>query len=264
MSPRVFVSLGVAGVALGVSGCTRTEPHLTPVVATSDQAMASWRSRVDGRFTLDEWREFDAMIQEVRLRVRSEGEATGHDPIEDAMHRRVHGRTFRDVLKLGYESRLQRLEQDRIAMQQVLHTNSWLVTKPGDRESPRYLEGLRQRQQQRLDSILAEMETANQRLIALGGKWQPAVVAAVESPATPFPLKREDGRREIAAMIGEIRGAALMKFGAWPLSIDRDGARLPDDERAAFMRQRAAAEAEGRKMVPVRLKGRWWIYEGTA
>lgn len=245
---------------LSAAGCTRVEPAQTPVVARSASAFSLWRSRVADRFTRDEWKEFDAVLQELRLQIMGDRAATGSEAIEAELHRRIDGHTFQAVLKRGLEAKQLRLDGMRVGLQQALETNAWLVTKPGDGGSAQYLAELRARQQQRLAGVLGELAATDARLVALGGNALPPSRAAAAPATSPAPLARAEARRQITAMIEESRTSAQMIHGLWPLQIDRDGASMTEEERADFQSQRAAAEADGQVAIPVRLRGRWWIF----
>lgn len=259
---RTRLCLIAAGLLFG--GCAPEDRHQIRVEARSDAAFASWRAKVDPRFRLDDWREFDAILQELRLEIMAKRQASGHDAIEAALRTLIDGRTFGEVLRRGYEAKSVRVDRERADLQQVLHTNAWLVTKPGDRSSSDYLAGLRERQQRRLAGVLADQAAAEKRIVELGGKVPAPSRAAEAPPADPPPLSAAEGRQHFAAMLGETRTTALLRLGSAPLTIDREGAGLPEDERAEFLQRRATAAAAGRITLAVRLHDRWWTYEGPA
>ena len=260
---RRALLLVITGLSLLGSGCLRSDPHQIRIVAKSAWAFGNWRSREAGSLTLDQWREFDAMIQEIRLRIMGERKATGSVAIDQAMRERIDGRTVGEALRLGCEAKQLRFDRLRVELQQAVHANAWLVTRPGDRESAEYIADFRQRQLQRLDGIVAEFAATEKRLVELDGSPLPPGRAAAMPAVSPAPLSRTEARQHIAQMFQEKRGAAQFKFGPYPLKIDREGAGMPEAERATFLRQRAEAEGAGRVVIPVWLKPRWWLYEGA-
>ena len=143
---------------------------------------------MNDRLSAEQWREFDAMIQEIKLRVMADKEATGSEGVEAAMRGRIHGRTFQEVLAMGYEFKLQRLEADRVELARAMDMNAQLITKPGDKASADPLETLRQRQQARLDRLIAEIAELERRLKDLGG---PRGAADAPPDAPPLPLSNK-------------------------------------------------------------------------
>jgi hypothetical protein len=263
-SALLLLAVAIAAVA----GCERADPHASLVEATSGSGLGRWRIQAGERFTREEWREFDAALQELRLRVMAERQASGSEAVQEAMCSRINGLTFREVLVLGHEATLLRLRPVRDELKRAVDTNALLVTKPGDRASASYLENLSARQTERLEKIDAEIALARRRLVELGAAKPEDASGADEikksSDAAPPALTRAAAMEHVAQMIHEQREAGRLKFGAWPVKLDRVGSSLPDRERADFTKRRAAAAANGRVAIAVRLRNRWWIYEGAA
>lgn len=266
--PVSIVVLWAAFVTAMLAGCNRGDPHALPIEAASASGLGRWRIKAADRFTREEWREFDAVLQEIRLRVTAERQASGSEAVQEAMCSRIHGLTFREVLVLGHEATLLRLRPVRDELKRAVDTNALLVTKPGDRASASYLENLGARQMERLEKIDAEIALARRRLAELGAAKPEGASGADEikksSDAAPPVLTRTEAMEHVAQMMREHREAGRLKFGAWPVKLDRDGSSLPETERAEFMARRAAAATKGRVVIAVRLRNRWWIYESAA
>ena len=130
------------------------------------------------RVTIDEWREFDALLQEIRLRVTAERQASGSEAVEAAMRARIDGETFRDVLVMGYEARLKRLEPERGEVRYALDVNIQRAAIERDAGAKRDLQRMRERQEKRLQEIDAEIGAAKKRLAEL----KPAAAGDTSAP----------------------------------------------------------------------------------
>lgn len=247
------------------SGCNRADPHTVAIDASTPQRLASWRENHYERLPQQEWKEFADALQEIRLRVMADRQASGSAAVEDAMCSRVNGHSFSEVLIMGYETKLARLDPMHSELRKTLDQNAMLVTKPGDRQSAQYLEGLRARQAERMKKVDDEIDAAEKRLAELdASKWKAKSeerrAARAKEVAAPG-MSREDARTQFTDLIQERRDAALLKYGAWPAKLDRDGASLPERERTDFMAKRAAAAQNGHVVVAICLRDRWWIYD---
>ena len=258
---HVWKTLLVGFVIVLLGGCSRTAPHDTPIPAPNRSALGKWRMMAADKFTRDEWREFETALQELRLRVTADREASGSEAVDEAVCRRIDGRRFREVLVLGYEAKLTRLEPVRTELKTALDNNALLVTKPGDRAAEQHLEGFRQRQLERLTKLDAELEAAEQRLVALGARQADAAGGTRSREVSIAPLPREEAKAQIAELIQAQRAAAILKYGAWPVKFDREGSELPEPERADFLARREAAAGTKHAVLAVRIRGKWRIYD---
>ena len=261
MTPSTVLCLSLLLVGLSSLSCTRPDPLTARVAAHDGAALARWRSQGAARFTGFDWREFDDALQEIRLGVMLGGHASGREPVESSLCGQVHGLTVREVLVLGHTAAFQRLERECADLQNFADANAWLVTKPGDAASANHLSAFRARQQQRLEHAKAGIENARRRIAALGGSLEPSAPPPVS--VTAQPLAREAARDEVQRMIHKLRAVGLLRFGAWPIRFDPEGARLPAELRAEYARQSAAARTAGRSITAVRHRGRWWIYDAA-
>lgn len=248
-----------------LGGCNRGDPHQVAIEAASPATLAKWRMKMADRFTPGEWKEFEGALQDIRLRVMADREASGSAAVEAATCGRINGHTLREVLAMGYEARLARLRPVRDELKRAVEGNELLVTKPGDRESVRYLETLRERQLERLRKTEAEIAEAEQRRAALGGAAN-ATTATTKTDAGDLrpperKLTRESALAEIRQLMRDQVDAAVMKYGAWPVKMDRDGAALTGAEREDFLARRKAAAENGHTVFALRLRNRWWIFD---
>lgn len=231
------------------------------VRADDSAALAAWRKAEQRSFTPAEWKEFDDMLREIRLRL-SDGRTVNGAKLDEAVHHAIHQRSFRAVVLVGYEFRRDRIQREARELQDAISANAWLVTKPTSPDSAKYLTGFRERQNKRLDSLMAELEQVDRRMVALGYSAESLAGRKLPPLAEPAPVEREEALQHFATMVDEIRSAAAFKYGPWPVTVDRKGAKLSEDERTEFRRASAEAEALGEIVVPVRLKQRWWMYRG--
>lgn len=176
-----FLAPLLAGLLLVTAGCQKTDPRKEPVQAQSPSAFSRWRSMIGTEIKLDEWREFDAMLQEIRLRVTAEKQASGTEAVEAAMRSRINGLTFTDVLALGYEGRLMRLRPER---QETLNAMRVNAAGAGQLEGMKLggeMERMRQAQAKRLTQLDAQIDEAVKRLKELG-KYVDAGDSGVTAP----------------------------------------------------------------------------------
>lgn len=155
-------ALGFVGLLALLAGCAPTDPIEERVRAKSPLAFNTWQSRFASRLDAGERARFEAALQEIRLKIMADREATGSDPISEALRAKIDGRPVREVLQLGLELRLARLLQEHAALNTVMRQNAMLQTRDGDKASEEYLVNFHQKQAARLEKLEAEIE-ATQR-----------------------------------------------------------------------------------------------------
>lgn len=262
MASTLRVLVLVAGLAVICGGCGRVDVNKTPISADDGADFSRWQRSSLSELPPDVQQEFQGALQQLRFVITAKGEASGHDAIEAALAKRVNGHTVNEVLRWGYETRLERLEFDRVQLQRVISTNARLITKPGDLSAAETLEGNRAMQQKRFDKTIAEIKDVEARLVAVGGTVPPKL-ADQQALVSPDQATREDALKEIATLIEERRAPGRLKYGDWPVKIDRTGAQLDETERAPFLEKQAAAKTAGRVVVPIKIKGRWLFFDSA-
>lgn len=257
-----FLLLLCAAIAAG-GGCRRGDPRETPIEAKSAVAFAKWRQKTAHAFTPDEWREFDAALNEIRLGLMITEEASGSAAIQTALQRRIDGRTFEEALALGYAAQLRRLELVRRETRQMLDGNALLAVRPGDDASARHLGALTQRQQAQLEALETEIAAVERKLGALRSfrPEQDGFIMLPRETATA-PLSPDELRKHFTRLVEQERGVAMFRYGGWPARIDHSGSALTGEQREEFATRSAAAAKQGRVVIAVHVKGRWWIHEG--
>jgi len=243
------------------AGCSRVEPVRAPVAAEDPPAFAAWQRKVAGGFPAELQQEFAGAIQEIRFDVVAKNEATGHDAIEAALCKRINARTVSEVVLSGHELKLHRLETERDDLQRAMNTNAHLITKPGDEGAARQLEQIRAQQQQRLDAANTAIQAVERSIQAHGGVVGPKRMEG--AAAVPLErISRGEAMQQIAEMMQERRNPAVLKYGGWPVKIDREGLQLDEAMRRDFLVRKAVAEKTGQIVIPIRIKEHWLLFEG--
>lgn len=162
MTPRFLLSAVL--LLLFATACQRSDPRFEPVKASSASAFGRWRTMAGDRIRMEEWREFDALLQEIRLRVTADKEASGAEAVEAAMRARIDGLLFRDVLVLGYDARLRRLEPERNEVLLALKDNTGRARVERGTAAGAEIQRMREKQEKRLQDIAADIAGAKRRL----------------------------------------------------------------------------------------------------
>jgi hypothetical protein len=179
------------------AGCGADELMDRTVTAKSPVAFNAWQSRFASRATPEERRQFETALQEIRYKIMADKEATGSDPISDALRTKVHGRSVREVLQLGVELRLLRLLKEHAALHTVMRQNAMLQTREGDRASEDYLVQFYQKQLARLEKLEEEIEAADRELAPLMDVTRRSLLPKKtegETDNTPIMLRRSKWR----------------------------------------------------------------------
>lgn len=163
-----FAFLVLLVVGLIGAGCQKKDPRTEPVKSGSPSAFARWRTMASGEIKAEEWREFDALLQEIRLRVTAEKRASGSEAVEAVMRADIDGKTFREVLLMGYEARLKRVVPERGEVKMAMDENIRRAmaersgtTTAGD------IQRMRERQDKRLKELDAEIAHAREQAAGL-------------------------------------------------------------------------------------------------
>ncbi len=150
---------------IAFAGCRPSLPPLDRAVAAdSPRALTQWRLKNRDALTPQQWKEFDGSIQEINYSVMVERRATGSTAIEEEVLRTIQGRTVRDVVDLGWSSKLARLEAEKAQLETDIKFNSRLKTKPGDDASAEHLASARRMQADRLTRITKDIADIQQIL----------------------------------------------------------------------------------------------------
>jgi len=144
-----------------------------------------WQSRHARQFAPDQRRRLEDALQDIRLKIMGDREASGSEGIDAALRSRIDGWKLREVLQLGLEARIERSKAEADALDVVMRQNSMLQTRPGDNASEQHLVGVHQRQWTRLEELHADIATAERELaplLKLSGRRR------LEPPADSFKI----------------------------------------------------------------------------
>lgn len=171
---RTARTIPMAALLALAIGCAPRDPLERTVTTPTLRRFASWRAGIQSDGSAELRRRVGEAIQEIRTNIAGNREldrtmeTTLPEPsIDEAVRKRVDGRTLREVLRHGYELRVRRLNEELAGLEDAMRKNDKLVTRPGDVESRQHLDGLRDRQQARVEKYRADLATAQRELAAL-------------------------------------------------------------------------------------------------
>ncbi len=255
---RTVALVGILACGLW-SGCERKQPGPVPVDARSSLSFSAWRADALPEHSPASWKKFDDAVTEIRFGIAREPNPPPSAGMMDEVYRRINGRSFDDVIRLGLMMQRQRLDAQRTALLDMVDANALLVAKPGDPDSAAELKRMLGRQQERL-------ETMTRQIAAIDQELAPAGIALAAGDATNArhdakPLDRDAALREFDVLIESRRDAGALKYGAWPVRVDATGALLPARLRPQFAEAKGAAAKTGATVLPVRIRGIWLIFD---
>lgn len=243
-----FALCVTASVLVPSPGC-KPSVNWEIVQAKSGVGFQQWRARAAQKLTVAEREELDGLLDELRW---SQPGATQED-----VYARIDGKSLAEVRRLGYQARLDRLNPLWDELKEAIDANALMMTRAGDDTAAAELRRRRQDQHERLDRMSAQLDETEKRLAALAGRPH----AARQRDSKPRSLSRAEALQEIQVFAEKRRAAAFLRYGEWPVQIDETGTLLPENERADFLRRRATAPADGRSVLAIRVRDKWWIYD---
>jgi len=197
---RRLGALSILVVWLGVTGCAPSDPLDRAVSAPTVGRFATWRSALASDSSVAMRQQVESALQEIRIdaaadrqRRRILGEpvkSAGTEEVDEAVRSRVDGRPLREVVQLGCELRLRRLTNELKGLEEAVDQNAQLVTRPGDGESRRHLDGLRSRQLERVAKYREEIAATERELAPLLAKTGHRVLAESMDKVEQMPVKR--------------------------------------------------------------------------
>ena len=251
----------VVSCALALAGCGQGDQGEPRITAKNIGHLQIWRSNVSSRYNAETWRELDAALQELRWRELARDPKDRHGTVDAALCEQIDGRTVPEVVRLGYEAKLARLEPLRAELQRMIDANALMVPKPGDATVADSLAQIRSKQQDRMQAMMVEIDATKRRLAELSPNMPEEAAASAGSAAGAAPLPREQALAEINSMIAARRGTAEIRYGAWPIRVDPAGLLLKGEDKDKLVELQAQALQNGHSIIPVQLKGRWWFYD---
>jgi hypothetical protein len=184
----------VVAACIFAQGCGRSDPLDMTVDADSFVALVMWKDKAADRLGPVQMAEFDEAVREIKFEAMADGAASGTEAVEEVAREMINGRTARDVMEMGLEWEMSRLQAEHWALDTASSSNARARTKPGDTDSANYLQGIVQRQDARAREEDKEIERIRKQLIALDPQWvrtefvRPFRKAASSQPAAPTPV----------------------------------------------------------------------------
>ena len=160
---------------LVLAACQR-DPLERRISAGTPTAFSVWRSGFESDSGSELRRRVADALLEIRLKISGDREIerlaspkprVNADSVDDALRAKVHGKTLREVVQLGYELRVARLTSELAGLEEAMRKNANLITRPGDLESRQHLDGLRDRQATRVEQYRADLAAAERELAPL-------------------------------------------------------------------------------------------------
>jgi hypothetical protein len=146
-----------------ISGCSKG-PLDTPISARDYTNYSMWRSDVDPELTDAQRREIVDAESEIKLSIQISSGGGGSDTIEAAFLEAVNGRTLREFLEQGLNSRIDRLKLESGNLAKVLDLDAGISTKEGDVASADFLRNEVEGKRAALQKDQDEIEDARSRL----------------------------------------------------------------------------------------------------
>lgn len=169
VSIRLLVLLGLC---FATGACRRTDPLDRPVSAHTPQALSLWRMGND--LSTENWRKFDLAVQEIKLDISANHEATGSEAIDEKLCERIDRQTVRQVILRGYRKKIERLIGMQGELEHFVAVNSTLQARPGDIDNAMGLRNLIERQTNRLAATKEEIAALKADLNSLEPVAAPA------------------------------------------------------------------------------------------
>ncbi len=112
-------------------GCSRTPPYQQQVEADTPLNFAMWRSKHSDALTSKEWSLFNQAVDELKLKILMNGQASGGEAVDEALRAKIDGVKLCDVLREGLKIRRDRLSAEKTILEESLTYNSQIKLKPG-------------------------------------------------------------------------------------------------------------------------------------
>ncbi len=138
---------------LAFSGCG--QPLDDKITARNQNEYSIWASNTLVHLPPDDARVFQEAQQEIKLSIMAHSSATGSEAINQEYLDKIDGLTAHQVMVLGLEDRLQRLQLEHDEAKKLLDQNSTLITR--DEKSAAYLASRLNEDKERVDKSEAQL-----------------------------------------------------------------------------------------------------------
>jgi hypothetical protein len=160
----------VFGFWLGLvllTGCGPADPLQEKVAAETVEHLTGWRGSMRDRLSPEQWKEFEASLQDIKFQIIANRDASGTADVNTALCERIDGHTVIEVLRKGAEAKIALLDRKRSDLEYFIQQNTTLRTRPGDTASENYLLQRQAEQVGQLEAAEREITAARARLAQL-------------------------------------------------------------------------------------------------
>jgi hypothetical protein len=165
LSGRAVYSFALLLAAL-MAGACRKPPYDTPVKAESVGQLNVSIGFLARQLGTAETREIHACLDEIRLSLMQLEGAGGPAAINRALCQNINGLPLKSIVELGYELRIERIEQEKAALVEDLAYKEKLRTQPGDTDSATTLANLKIVGREQLEKLNDRIEQGRKHLEA--------------------------------------------------------------------------------------------------
>lgn len=176
------VILALLIFALAGTGCQRS-PYDAKISATNAEELNAWISRNTHRLGVKEIAEINACLSEIRISFMLSNAAKGANQLAQKLCEAVDGEPLKNVLVMGYEAQIERLEIERSRQRSDLNYKEKLRVRPTDTDSERFLEEQRQMVREQIKKFDDKILQARARLKELRAQF--GIPEFVEGDSAP-------------------------------------------------------------------------------
>jgi len=185
MKLRTFAWFVLTSVLVG---CHPVKPLDQTIPAGSSNEFTLWRKHVRQSLDAAQWADFDVAVQEIKIRMMIDRIASGGEAVDEAMRARINGSSVREVLKIGFRSKYDRLNGERSELEDVIKINAKMRTIPGHTDSEDFLREKRRLQAEDLETIMEKIRQVEAKLKIYYPEYlekAPIQAPAANAPAAP-------------------------------------------------------------------------------
>ena len=153
-----FVFFGLIGVCLSLVACSPSDPLKNKVRAESQTDFELWKGDASDELSPNQWRDFNEAIQELKVTIEVNHEASGGSGVDETLFGKINGTTVGAVIRSGLEQELQRISNERDQVKEHIRENADFHTLPGDKASADRLAYLRGQQADQLQSLNSDYD----------------------------------------------------------------------------------------------------------
>jgi len=160
---RLFLIAATAG--LFFAACSPpSDPRTAPITAATPDDFAAWKNAACEKLTSAERVEFDQCINQIRLRISMNNEASGDAAVAQALCDRINAKTIHEVLVMAYTSEAEWVTKELARQRETLARADAVLNGPGSEESKTGARAFRVAVVDAIDKLEARLAKAKARL----------------------------------------------------------------------------------------------------